>query len=215
MTAPQKRDSIAGYAIAFAIIIVALVIVSLLGMSQAEAGGVRRAACAPYHQPAAVLVPCTPPLIEYDVSDGLKGAGVDEYAFRRSPSQQRLTFLEGYYQAKQEEVQAPPQVSENDTSEPQTFSAPQPPTPPQEVPAPAEGFAATHPMLSAACASCHSGETPKGDLNIGQAVVTAQANADCESLLSMVNAIATGEMPKGKPMSEAERLQAIAELLNQ
>jgi hypothetical protein len=224
MTAPQKRDSIAGYAIAFAIVVIALIVVSLLGVSQAQAGGVKRAVCAPYHQPAAVLVPYAPPLIEYDVSDGLKAAGAEEYAFRRSPSQERLIFLEGFYHAKTLESASgdrpssphqPPSEGHDATdggqiTEPQTFSALLP-----APPRPAEGFAATHPTLSAACAGCHSGETPKGDLNIGNAVVAAQANADCPTLLSMVNAIVTGDMPKGKDMSETDRLNAIAELLNQ
>lgn len=232
MNRPQKRDALAGYALAAAVGIAALIVVSLIGMSQADAGGFRQASCGHrvVHQQAVVAAAIPYPVIGYQVGQHLQQAAVDEYGFRSSPSKERLTFLEGYYQAQQERLtdsgdrppgpHQPPseghdatdggqtkceacQLPENDSSEPQAFSAP----------LSADSFAATHPKLAAACASCHSGETPKGDLNIGKAVVTAQANADCPTLLNMVDSIATGAMPKGKPMSEADRLAAIAELL--
>lgn len=226
----QKRDSLAGYALAFAAVIIALIIVSLVGMSQATAGGVHRAACNVVQQQAVVAaVPY--PVIGYQVGQHLQQAAVDEHGFRSSPSQERLTFLEGYYQAQQERLtvsglgSAGPsrpatghpaateggqttceecQVQESGTSEPAAFSAPLAP----------DNFAARHPTLAAACASCHSGETPKGELNIAHEVTAAKASGDCPTILAMVDSIATGAMPKGKPMSEADRLAAIAELLS-
>lgn len=229
MTAPQKRDSIAGYALAFAAVIIALIIVSLVGMAEAAAGGVRRS-CNVVHQQAVVAaVPY--PVIGYQVGQHLQQAAVDEYGFRASPSKERLTFLEGYYQAQQERLTASAvttggpsrpatghpaatkggqtnceecQLVDSANSEPQAFSAP----------LAADSFAAQHPTVAAACAGCHSGETPKGDLNIAHEVLTAKASADCPTILTMVDSIATGAMPKGKPMSDADRLAAIQELLS-
>lgn len=229
MTAPQKRDSIAGYALAFAAVIIALIIVSLVGMSQASAGGVRRAACNVVHQQAVVAaVPY--PVVGYQVGQHLQQAAVDEYGFRASPSKERLTYLEGYYEASQRLTASAVttggpsrpatghpaateggqtnceecQLAESANSEPQAFSAPLAP----------DNFASTHPTLAAACAGCHSGETPKGDLNIAHEVLAAKASADCPTILAMVDSIATGAMPKGKPMSDADRLAAIQELLS-
>ena len=44
-------------------------------------------------------------------------------------------------------------------------------------------------------------------------VTEAQAAADCETILALVDSIATGAMPKGNTLSDADRLAAIAELL--
>lgn len=245
MNRPQKRDSLAGYALAMVAVIIALLAVSVFGMSQASAGGVHRAACKVVAQQAVVAAAVPYPVIGYQVGQHLQQAAVDEYGFRASPSKERLTFLEGYYQASQRLTDsglgsAGPsrpatghpaateggqtnggqcQAAEPAVAEPPAFSAPQsavgkfieriggyPPAP--------DSFAATHPTLAAACASCHSGETPNGDLNIAHEVLTAKANADCPTILAMVDSIATGAMPKGKPMSEADRLAAIAELLS-
>lgn len=230
MTAPQKRDSLAGYALAFAAVIIALIIVSLIGMAEAAAGGVRRAACAPHvvHHQAAVVAAAIPyPVVGYQVGQYLQQQAVDEHAFRASPSKERLTFLEGYYQAQQERLAdsgagaAGPsrpatlpaateggqttceecQVPESGTSGPPAFSAP-------------VDFSKTHPTLAAACSACHVDEQSKGGFGIVKVVTEAQAAADCETILALVDSIATGAMPKGQPMSEADRLAAIAELLS-
>lgn len=228
MTAPQKRDSLAGYAMAFAAVIIALIIVSLIGMAEAAAGGVRRAACNVVHQQAvvaqAVAVPY--PVVGYQVGQYLQQQAVDEHAFRASPSKERLTFLEGYYQAQQERLAdsgagaAGPsrpatlpaateggqtnceacQVQESGTSEPHAFSAP-------------VDFSKTHPTLAAACSACHVDEQSKGGFGIVKVVTEAQAAADCETILALVDSIATGAMPKGNTLSDADRLAAIAELL--
>ncbi len=222
----QKRDSLAGYALAFAAVIIALIIVSLVGMAQATAGGVCR--MVPHHTRVVAAVPY--PVIGYQVGQHLQQAAVDEHRFRSSPSQERLTFLEGYYQAQQERLTVSAattggpsrpvnnpaateggqttceecQLADSATSEPPAFSAPLAP----------DNFAARHPTLAAACAGCHSGETPKGELNIAHEVTAAKSSGDCPTILAMVDSIATGAMPKGKPMSDADRLAAIAELLS-
>lgn len=241
MSRSNRIYSTTGYAIGLGVAVVALLVAAIAG--SAEAGGVHRAACQPHQQAFAAPIAYAP-IITYDASDGLRSAGAEEYAFRRSPSQERLIFLEGFYHAKALELDSgvrtagpsqpvtlPAATEGGQTTcpdcakpeEPQAFSAPKQPEPQRFLestgeplpPGKFEAFSTSHPTLSAACAGCHSGETPKGELNIGQAVVTAQANADCPTLLNMVNAIATGDMPKGKPMSEVDRLNAIAELLNQ
>ena len=221
----QKRDSLVGYALAFAALIIALIIVSLVGMAQAAAGGVHRAACSVVPQQAVVAaVPY--PVIGYQVGQHLQQAAVDEYAFRRSPSQERLTYLEGYYQAQQERLTVsglgsagpsrpatgcPAATEGGQTTCAAGDAADEPPA--FAAPLAADNFAARHPTLAAACASCHSGESPKGELNIAHEVTAAKASSDCPTILAMVDAIATGEMPKGQPMSEADRLAAIKELL--
>lgn len=228
MNRPQKRDSLAGYALAMVAVIIALLAVSVFGMSQASAGGVHRAACKVVAQQAVVAAAVPYPVIGYQVGQHLQQQAVDEYGFRASPSQQRLTYLEGYYEASQRLTDsglgsAGPsrpatgcpaateggqtnggQCAEPAAEEPPAFSAP----------LAADSFAAQHPTVAAACASCHSGETPKGELNIAHEVTAAKSSGDCPTILAMVDAIATGSMPKGKPMSEADRLAAIAELLS-
>ncbi len=228
MNRPQKRDSLAGYALAAAIGIVALIVASLIGMKHADAGGFRQPSCGHQivHQQAVVAaVPY--PVVGYQVGQYLQQQAVDEHAFRASPSKERLTYLEGYYQAQQERLAvsgagaAGPsrpatlpaateggqtscegcQVPTVGTSEAQAFSAP-------------ADFAKTHPTLAAACSACHVDDQSKGGFGIVKVVTEAQAAADCETILALVDSIATGAMPKGKPMSEAERLAAIAELLS-
>ncbi len=49
---------------------------------------------------------------------------------------------------------------------------------------------------------------------MGDVVMKAKAEGDCETILAMVDSIATGAMPKGQPMSDADRLKAINELLS-
>jgi hypothetical protein len=243
----QKRDHLEGFAVVFAIIIVAMIVFALC--NSADAAGVRRAACAPHvvHHQAAVVAAAIPyPVVGYQVGQYLQQQAVDEHAFRASPSKERLTFLEGYYQAKQEEVQqpAPPQVEDSSTSEPQEFAAPQAPSAPSVADiaaneiansvrgptAPIENaigyearrshspavptFAATHPVLASSCTVCHANEESKGGFGIATVVTEAKAAGDCETILAMVDSIATGAMPKGKPMTEAARLQAISELLS-
>ena len=227
MNHPQKRDSLAGYALAAAIGIVTLIVASLVGMSQADAGGFRQVSCGHkvVHQQAVVAaVPY--PVVGYQVGQYLQQQAIDEHAFRASPSKERLTYLEGYYQAQQERLivsgagAAGPsrpvtlpaateggqttceecEVETVTTSEPQAFSAP-------------ADFAKTHPTLAAACSACHVDEQSKGGFGIVNVVTEAQAAADCETILALVDSIATGAMPKGNPMSEADRLAAIAELL--
>lgn len=216
-----------GYAWSFAIALLLLAIWSMLA-GMASANGFRqKAACAVVHQQAVAAVAVPYPVIGYQVGQALQQQSVDEYGFRASPSQQRLTFLEGYFQAQQERLadsgdrppgpHQPPsegpdvtdggqtncegcQVPESGTSEPQAFSAP-------------AAFESTHPVLSGACSACHVDEQSKGGFGIAKAVVEAQSAADCETILAMVDSIATGAMPKGKPLSDADRLQAIAELL--
>lgn len=228
MNRPQKRDALAGYALAAAIGIVALLVVSLLGMKHADAGGFRQASCGHQvvHQQAVVAAAIPYPVVGYQVAQYLQQQAVDEHAFRASPSKERLTYLEGYYQAQQERLidsgagAAGPsrpvtlpaateggqtnceecQVPTVGTSDPQAFSAP-------------ADFAKTHPTLAAACSACHVDEQSKGGFGIVKVVTEAQAAADCETILALVDSIATGAMPKGNPMSEAERLAAIAELL--
>lgn len=242
----QKRDHLEGFALVFLVIIIAIIVIAL--SNSADAGGFRQAACAPHvvHQQAAVVAAVPYPVVGYQVGQYLQQQAVDEHAFRASPSKERLTFLEGYYQAKQEEIQpaAVPQVDESSTcpdcekpTEPPAFSAPQssvgkyiqkiggyppPPQPPQRflestgeplAPGQLESFAETHPLLSANCASCHVDEQSKGGFGIVKVVTEAQAAADCETILAMVDSIATGAMPKGKTLSDADRLAAIAELL--
>lgn len=245
MTRPQKRDSLAAYAVAAAIGIAALIIVSLIGMSHADAGGFRsRAVCAPHviHQQAVPVAAIPYPVIGYQVAQHLQQAAVDEYGFRASPSQQRLTFLEGYFQAQQERLtdsgdrptgpHQPPSEGHDATDggqttcpdcvkpeEPQAFSAPAKPQRFLESTGEPlygdshESFSESHPKLSAACTACHVDEQSKGGFGIAKAVVEAQSTADCETILAMVDSIATGSMPKGKPLSDADRLAAIAELL--
>lgn len=228
MTAPQKRDALVGYAVAAAIGIIALILVSLLGMSRADAGGFRQVSCGQrvVHHQAAVVAAIPYPVVGYQVAQYLQQQAVDEHAFRSSPSKERLTYLEGYYQAQQERLAVSgagaagpsrpatlPAATEGGqttceecevetvtTSEPQAFSAP-------------ADFAKTHPTLAAACSACHVDEQSKGGFGIVNVVTEAQAAADCETILALVDSIATGAMPKGNPMSEADRLAAIAELL--
>lgn len=230
MNRPQQRDSLAGYALAFALFVVSLIIaaLTLIPASVADAGGFRQATCG-HHvvQQAAVVAAAPYPVAGYQVGQHLQQQAVDEYGFRSSPSQQRLTFLEGYFQAQQERLTVsglgsagPPrpvsghpaateggqtcdgcQVEDSSTSEPQAFSAP-------------AAFATTHPKLAAACSACHVDEQSKGGFGIAKVVTEAKAAADCETILAMVDSIATGAMPKGNPLSDSERLAAIAELLS-
>ena len=222
----QKRDHLEGFALVFLVIIIAIIVIAL--SNSADAGGFRQAACAPHvvHQQAAVVAAVPYPVVGYQVGQYLQQQAVDEHAFRASPSKERLTFLEGYYQAQQERLAdsgagaAGPsrpatlpaateggqtnceacQVQESGTSEPHAFSAP-------------VDFPKTHPTLAAACSACHVDEQSKGGFGIVKVVTEAQAAADCETILALVDSIATGAMPKGNTLSDADRLAAIAELL--
>ncbi len=267
MNRQQKTDSLAGYALAAAIGVAALIIVSLIGMSVADAGGFRQATCGHHvvQQAAVVAAVPYPAVIGYQVGQHMQQQAVDEHGFRSSPSQARLTFLEGYFQAQQERLtdsgdrptgpsrpaSGHPaateggqtcdecQVADSATSEPQAFSAPQAPSladvAANEIGNSARGpmsevgnsllyeehrkgmpsaFATTHPTLTAACSACHVDEQSKGGFGIAKAVTWAKAEADCETILAMVDSIATGAMPKGNPLSDSERLAAIAELLS-
>lgn len=231
MNRQQQRDSLAGYALAFALFVVAIIVVALtlIPASVADAGGFRSATCGHHvvQQAAVVAAVPYPAVIGYQVGQHMQQQAVDEYGFRSSPSQARLTFLEGYFQAQQERLtdsgdrptgpsrpaSGHPaateggqtcdgcQVADSSTSEPQAFSAP-------------AAFVTTHPKLAAACSACHVDEQSKGGFGIAQAVTEAKAAADCETILAMVDSIATGAMPKGNPLSDSERLAAIAELLS-
>jgi hypothetical protein len=245
MNRPQKRDALVGYAVAAAVGIVALIVVSLVGMSEADAGGYRqRAVCnvvrAPVYQQAAVIA--YPGVIGYQVGQALQQQAVDEHGFRASPSQQRLTFLEGYYEATQRLTDSavttggppqpdtaghPPATEEGQiTEEPQAFSAPQPPTAPVEPqrflestgeplpPGSHESFSEAHPTLAASCKGCHADDESKGGFGMSAVVAQAKAEGDCETLLAIADSIATGRMPEGKPLSDADARAAIVELLS-
>lgn len=216
-------------AIGFAfMLIVAAVVVMFWGLLASVADAAPRCStgfCAKqavvHQQVAVAAIPY--PVVGYQVGQHLQQQAVDEYGFRASPSKERLTFLEGYYQAKQEELQPtdsgdrptgphqPPSEGHDATDGGQTtppvFSAPMPPTAPP-------AFAETHPQLNASCAACHSGETPKGELRIAEAVTAAQANADANAILEIITPVAFRTMPQGKEMTDTQRVDAIAELLS-
>lgn len=235
MTLRQKRDSIAGYALGFAIATIALIVASLIGMSQADASGFRQrtvchvAAAPVVHHQAVVAAAIPYPVVGYQVGQHLQQQAVDEYGFRSSPSQQRLTYLEGYYEATQrltdsgDRTAGPPLAPAGGegqtTDEPQAFSAPLPPTAPdgapQQPPAQgdiAAGFAATFPRWQAVCAGCHSGEEPKGDVDIANAVHQAFAEDSCEAREHFARLVADGEMPKGKKLDDAAKGALLLEL---
>lgn len=221
MNAPQKRDSITGYAIGF--LIAAIAITATLASTSQGATVCRSRACNVVHHQQAVVAAVPYPVIGYQVGQHLQQASVDEHAFRASPSKERLTYLEGYYQAKQEELAAAPQLEESSNSDPQAFSAPQskagqyieqhggnPPAPA----APVDDFATAHPTLAAKCATCHANDEAKGGFGLAAVVAEAKAHADCEQLLAIADSIAAGRMPQGQTMSADERLAAISELLS-
>jgi hypothetical protein len=76
-------------------------------------------------------------------------------------------------------------------------------------------FSATHPTLDASCKSCHESEETKGKFSMAEAVTTAQAEQDFEKLNAIALSILSGEMPKGKTISEKEKSLAVYELLSQ
>jgi hypothetical protein len=117
----------------------------------------------------------------------------------------------------------PPATEEGQTTEvPQAFSAPQPPAAPDGAPQPplapaaqsdiAVGFAASFPRWQAVCAGCHSGQEPKGDVDIANAVHQAFAEDSCEAREHFARLVADGEMPKGKPLDDAAKGALLLEL---
>lgn len=159
--------------------------------------------------------------VDWRIGAGLRAEAAATYQLRQSEEYAELLHLRGFREGVELATRtaaspagAPAECTDcQQPAEPQAFEAPT--AAPTPAPTPSSDFAATHPQLAASCSSCHSGASPKGGLDIAQAVTAAQASSDCESILAMANTIATGEMPKGKEMSDAERLQAIVELLNQ
>lgn len=222
---PQHRDSLYGVAIAFAAVIIALLVSAVLA-SRANAGGFRSAPRCSHHAAAAFapgyqaagLLPY--PVISYEVGQALQGAAVDEFGFRRSPSQHRLTYLEGFYahatlgqpkgavenQAETEDAETCEACAEN---EPPQFLA----KPKDEPAAAPDDFARSHPLTAAACIGCHAGPDSIGGFSIVKRVTEAKAAGDCETLLAIADSIASGRMPDKKPMSDADARKAIAELL--
>lgn len=235
----KNLDRITGYAMAFLVLCVALMFWGLLESVSHGATFRQRSVChvqaAPVVHAAAVAIPY--PVVGYQVGQHLQQQAVDEYGFRSSPSKERLTWLEGYYQAHQERLTdsgdrpaGPPQPSiqgqdatgeGQTTEEPQTFSAPLPPAAPdgaeQHPAAPAEneiatGFAATFPRWQAVCAGCHSGQKPKGDVDIANAVHQAFDEDSCEAREHFARLVADGEMPKGKTLDDAAKGALLLEL---
>lgn len=231
-----------GYALAGLVAAIAIMFLGLLASVANAAPRCNTVFCAKqaavHHQVVAATIPY--PVVGYQVGQHLQQQAVDEQGFRSSPSQQRLTYLEGYYEATQrltdsaagsssppQDVPGHPAQPEEGPNTPQAFSAPLPPAaPPAEpqrylestgeplMPGQHKTFPEAHPTVAASCASCHANADSNGGFGIAEAVVNAKANADADAILGIITPIAFRTMPQGKEMTDTQRIDAIAELLS-
>lgn len=62
-------------------------------------------------------------------------------------------------------------------------------------------------LVAETCAKCHSGATPKAQLT-----VTSDAFLSLDNFKKARNAVLSGEMPKGRKLTDEEKNQVVAEL---
>ena len=77
-----------------------------------------------------------------------------------------------------------------------------------EMTSPPKQQAAPQSLLSQACARCHSGPTPKGNVTID-----GQTAMECHQILAAIRAVADGSMPKGITLSAEQKGRLLDGLL--
>lgn len=145
---------------------------------------------AQYKQVALAYLPVT-----YQIGAHLQQQAAAEYDFRRSPSQQRLDKLEGFYEgvmavrdhALALQGQGPQQAAVNT-------------------------FERRYPVLSQKCMACHNAEGSEGGLLFPPGTDVAQNGEAVERILTRAF---NGEMPPNKPLTPAEYSQLEVELVGE
>lgn len=161
-----------------------------------------------YARQAVVAQPYYSP-VQYAIGQQQQVEAMATYQFRQSEEYQELVELRGFRAGVLAAIGGNAAAT---VKSPDASPLPEPAPPAATNPPPAAvTFAERYPTLAARCAKCHMGDDPKGGIWLdGTVPIDGPDAADKRDAIA--TAIVNGDMPKNKPLSDAELGSALMEL---